>query len=119
MPAATAANTTPLATADQPFIHRPRPAIGEMLGEGTSLEISVCHYGSASALKAESGGGFRVMRNQDVRRAGVTLTSTDCWSATVRANPAELREMAARLIDAAADIEASFAVAAAAAQEAA
>lgn len=96
-------NTQPApATTGQTHMHTPRPALPETLSD----RLEMLHYGSSAPLKIQNSAGFRVMRSPESDCAIVTLTSPDYWSANCRATPAELREMAARLIDAAADIEA-------------
>lgn len=97
----------------QPTIHYPRPAI---VAQGTE------HTWQRRFGDASTAGGLRiqprtdqaehpiatVMRDakRDVAELELEIGLYTCASITVRLTPAELRELAARLIDAAHDIEA-------------
>ena len=87
--------------AAQPTIHHPRPAIvatakgcGDQRRFGNDLPLHVS-YG----VRAE------VLRFADGNVAHVSLEHGYAWRASAVASPTELRELAARLIDAAHDIE--------------
>ena len=94
---------TTAATTAATTIHTPRPAIITASPDGTAPQH---HFGSAHILLADQA-SIEVMRRADRDTANVLLSVRDNHYAVVRLTPAQLRELAARLIDAAHDIDTS------------
>lgn len=86
----------------QATIHHPRPAIvATAKGCGNQRR-----FGNDMPLHVSDGVSAEVLRFADENVARVNLEHGYAWRATAVASPTELRELAARLIDAAHDIEA-------------
>ena len=94
--------TTQTAPAPQPTVHHPRPAIvATAKGCGNQRR-----FGSDLPLRTgDDGVNVEVVRFSDENTANILLDFRTYWTARATASPTELRELAARLIDAAHDIE--------------
>lgn len=93
--------TTQAAPASHPTIHHPRPAI-IATAEGCGNQR---RFGAEMPLRVSGGTAAEVLRFADDNVARLKLEYGVAWCATAVATPVELRELAARLIDAAHDIE--------------
>lgn len=82
-------------------IHTPRPAIVTASPDGSAAQH---RFGSAHILLADQV-SVEVMRRADSYTANILVSVRDDIYAVVHLTPSQLRELAARLIDAAHDID--------------
>lgn len=95
--------TTQTAPAPQPTIHHPRPAIVATAKGCTDQR----RFGSDLPLRTgDDGVNVEVVRFSDENTANILLRGRTYWTACATVTAAQLLELAARLIDAAHDIEA-------------